>query len=299
MRKAEENLRKAVALDPQCADAHALMAFCILMGTFMGLGAPRSTLTEAAAAARRALDLNPRHPLALACAGIVIAALDWNWQEFERLMEQAYALAPNDPDVANWYAYWYLRLKGRYSEAIGIYDGIALRDPLAANWPAYQAGVAYHARDYAKAKSFILAALDIDGAQLLAQWLMCAIAAQTGDVEQALASGAEALRLSDGNDWVQGVFAKALAKAGRHGEALAVRDSLREAAKSRYVSPMAMISACFACGDSDGTLAAMEQLADDRSPNIFWLLDDPACDPVRRDPRCSALLARIGLPERY
>jgi len=68
---------------------------------------------------------------------------------------------------------------------------------------------------------------------------------------------------------------------------------------NRYVSPMAIINACSACGDSDGTLAAMEQLAEDRSPNIIWLIDDPACDPVRRSPRCSALLARIGLPERF
>jgi len=137
LRKAEKHLRKAVELDPRCADAHARVAFCIVMYTLMGLEAPRSALTEAAAAAGRALAINPRHPLSLACAGFVTAALNWNWQEFERLIKQAYSLAPNDPDVANWYASVYLRFKGRYSEAIRIYDGLAIRDPLAANWRVY------------------------------------------------------------------------------------------------------------------------------------------------------------------
>lgn len=217
------------------------------------------------AAARKALDIDPHHPLALACAGMVSGALDWNWQEFERLMQQAYTLAPNDPDVTIHYAFWYLRRKGFYSEAIGIIDDIATRDPLSPNWPAFQASLAFFARDYSRATCFTKLALEIDGAHLLAHWLMCGIASRTGDVEQALASGAEALRLRDGNDWAQGTFATALAKAGRDAEALAIRDRLREAAMSRYVSPMALIDACIACGDPEGALSAMEQLAPRRS----------------------------------
>lgn len=97
----------------------------------------------------------------------------------------------------------------------------------------------------------------------------------------------------------QGTYAIALAHAGRNAEVLAIRDRLREAAKSRYVSRMALVDTCIACGDVEGALDAAEQLADDRSPHIFWLVDDPAFDPIRRHPRYSALLARIGLPERY
>ena len=53
------------------------------------------------------------------------------------------------------------------------------------------------------------------------------------------------------------------------------------------------------CADGKGTLDEMERAADERSPAVFWFVDDPSLDPVRRHPRFSAVLARIGLPERY
>jgi len=58
--------------------------------------------------------------------------------------------------------------------------------------------------------------------------------------EWALASAAEAVQLSGGNDWTRGTFAIALAKAGRLTEASAIRDDLVEAARSRYVAPVAV-----------------------------------------------------------
>lgn len=297
LRSAEEQLRRVIALDPQYADGYALLAYCVLSAAIMG--APGSILPEAAEASRKALEIAPGNALALACSAIANAALDWNWREFDRMMRQAYALAPDDSEVANWCALLYLRYKGQYREALEIYDGIRWRDPLAANWPAYQCVIAYHARDYQLAKDYALKALNIDSSQMIAHWLMCAIAAQTEDVERALASGAEALRLSGHNDWVRGTLAIALASAGRLAEALAIRDDLLEAARSRYVSPIATMTACSAIGDADGTLLAMEQIAEQRLVHVLWLPDYSQCDFVRRNPRCSALLARVGLPERF
>jgi hypothetical protein len=225
--------------------------------------------------------------------------LDWNWREFDTLIERAYRLAPENPDTCQIYASWHLRRKGRYADGIAVLDSILLRDPLCANWRSFQAMLAYYARDFAGAHWFAKLALDIDPSQLLSQWVMTAVRLLNGDTEGALAAGADAVRLSDGNDWVTSTLALALAETGRREEAAAIRDRLRQASRIRYVYPLALVNAAISCGDTEAALDEMDRAADERSPAVFWLMDDPALDPVRRHPRFSALLARIGLPERF
>jgi len=297
--KAEELLRQAVALDPKCVDAYALIASRLWTAAVMGLVPPCPALTEAADATRRALAVNPAHPLALAISGGVVGTLDWNWPETRRLTAEGYRLAPYDADVALHYAYENARFYGRYDEGIAALDRVAVRDPLCGNWPAFQCALAFHARDFAAAERFARAALDIDTRQLLAHWILCGMCALTGRPDQALESGAEAVRLSGGNDWVEGTYSLALASAGRRDAAVAIRDRLREASRTRYVSGLALCTACVGAGDLEGALDEADRVVEERSPNVFWLIDDPHLDALRPLPRFAALLARAGLPTRY
>src|SRR5215813_10047272 len=83
-----------------------------------------------------------------------------------------------------------------------------------------------------------------------------------------------------------GIFACTLARAGRNADVTEICVRLCEAAvKSPYVSPMALMTAWVACGDAEGAPAGAEQIAEDRSPAIFWLVDKPLFDPFRHLPR--------------
>ena len=297
LQKAEDHLRQAIALDAGCADAHALMAARLWNSATMALAPPRPLLEEAAAAARRALAINPRNPLATILSGLLAGTLDWNWQEFDRRCVDGYALAPNDPDVASHYAFMRLaKIQGRYAEARAIYDSITVRDPLSGNWRAFAAALAHYSRDFAQSRAHAEAALEIDRTQMLAHWVLSYV---SEDAEERLAAGQEAVKLSGGANWVEGAYGLVLARAGRFPEAVAVRDRLVEAAQTRYVSPLGLMNACIAVQDFEEALRAAEQAVEDRSPAIFWLIDEPGFDPIRRLPRFSALLKRVGLPERY
>jgi serine/threonine protein kinase len=297
--KAETLLRQAVALDPKCVDGHAMIASRLWTAAVMGMVPPRPALMEAADALRRALAVNPAHPVALTLSGAVAGTLHWNWQEKRRLTAEGYRLAPYEPDVALHYAYENARFYGRYDEGIAVLEQVAIRDPLCGNWPAFQAALAFHARDFVAAERYARAAIDIDTRQLLAHWILCSIFALTSRPEQALEAGAEAVRLSGGNDWVEGTYSTALACAGRRDDAIAIRDRLREAARTRYVSGLALCTACIGAGDLEGALDEAERVIEERSPSIFWLVDDPQLDPLRPLPRFRAALARAGLPVRY
>jgi eukaryotic-like serine/threonine-protein kinase len=296
--KAEDLLRQAVALDPKCVDGHALIASRLWTAAVMGLVPPRPALTEARESIRRALAVNPAHPVALTLSGGIAGALDWNWPEERRLTAEGYRLAPYDPDVALHYAYENARLDGRCDEGIAALERVAVRDPLSGNWPAFQCALAFHSRDFVAAERFARTALDIDTSQLLAHWILCSTYALTGRPDQAIESGAEAVRLSGGSDWVEGTYSIALASAGRRDEALAIRDRLRDASRTRYVSGLALCTACVGVGDLEGALVEAERILEERSPSVFWLVDDPQLDPLRPLPRFAAFLARAGLPNR-
>lgn len=100
-----QTIGQVIAIDPECAEAYAMKASLLWSAYTLGMEPPRSILAEAAGAAHKSLLLEPRHPLALACSGLTGAALEWNWPEFERLMQQAYPLAPDHLEVASHYAF--------------------------------------------------------------------------------------------------------------------------------------------------------------------------------------------------
>jgi serine/threonine protein kinase/Tfp pilus assembly protein PilF len=70
-----------------------------------------------------------------------------------------------------------------------------------------------------------------------------------------------------------------------------------EQSRSAYVDP-AVIAANFAiAGDKDSTFAWLEKAASEKSSFLAYLQVDPSFDRVRSDPRFTALLKRMGLPQ--
>ena len=88
----------------------------------------------------------------------------------------------------------------------------------------------------------------------------------------------------------------ALAVAGRRAEARAVLEGLRQLSSSRYVSPYSVALVHAGLGDRDQALAWLDKAYDERSDYMPYLGLEPMLDPLRSDPRFSALVRRVGLP---
>jgi hypothetical protein len=85
------------------------------------------------------------------------------------------------------------------------------------------------------------------------------------------------------------------AVAGRVAEARRALDELESLGRERYVSPYETALIHTGLGALDTAIEHFEDAIDVRSVGVAFLRVEPRLDPLRRDPRFSALLHRIGL----
>jgi serine/threonine-protein kinase len=128
--------RRAIAADPRDAEAHTMLAFALLTS-----GDATGALEEA----RRAVDINPSMPWALALLAYVLHMTGHPPEEAIALNDRAMRLSPRDPVEWLFYdsqagAYWNA---GRYAE------GIATSRRLIALVPSYYYGYVWGAMNAA------------------------------------------------------------------------------------------------------------------------------------------------------
>lgn len=85
----------------------------------------------------------------------------------------------------------------------------------------------------------------------------------------------------------------ALARAGRRRESAALLADL-STSSAGHASPLAIAAAQVALGADDAAFATLQTACDHRDSRILWIRVDQRFDPIRKDPRYAALLARLG-----
>lgn len=101
--KAIEYLKKARARAPENALVHAHLAHAYLLWNSYGNHSPSSTLNQIRESADRAMELDPTLPEALAAQAMVRWNFEWNWEEAERLLEEAEAFGPRYSTALHWH----------------------------------------------------------------------------------------------------------------------------------------------------------------------------------------------------
>ncbi len=119
--------RKAVAMDPRDAEAHAMLAFALITA-----GDSAGSLESA----RRAVDLNPSFPLALTFLAYMSHMIGHPPQQSIDLVHRAMRLSPQDP--IEWL--FYDALGGAYWNAGRCEEGLAVSRRLIALLPSYYFG---------------------------------------------------------------------------------------------------------------------------------------------------------------
>ena len=135
--------------------------------------------------------------------------------------------------------------------------------------------------------------LDPDFAPL--QWHMGWAYEQTGRHAEAIASAQKAITISGGNPLYIGSLGHAYAKAGELEAAREILEHLAKEAESRHVSAYHLAVTHGALGDVDEAMLWLERAYEEKSPWIGYLRVDPRVDPLRSDPRFSALLKKVNL----
>ncbi len=294
-RRAVENFRAAIDLDPENALAYTGLADCYTQLGWMRLRAPADTFPAAKAAAQRALDLDDT--LAEAHSSLAWARIlyDWAWAESEEALRRAVELNPNYAVAHMWYGTFLIAVD-RFDEAIAAMRRAQELDPLSPIINAIIGLPYYFKRSYEQAVGCYRKALQLEPNSLPGHLLLGRAYLQIGEATRGVAEMEEARSLED-SSFMLAELGHALAVAGRRDEARDLLEQLRSQAEQVYVSPYDLAGLNTALGETEEALRLLKEACQDRSAWVMFLGVDPQLDPLRKDARFVEMLRRTGLAD--
>jgi eukaryotic-like serine/threonine-protein kinase len=293
--KALELFEQAIEKDPAYALAWAGISDCYAM---LGMDryaamAPRDAYPKAKAAARKALEIDDG--LAEAHTSLGYARLiSWEWAGAEEEFRRAIQLNPDYAQAHHFYGFL-LGARGRAEESLAQFRLALESDPLSLISNADYGWSYYCAHRHEEAIEQLQKTIEMD-ARFPQTYLWMGLALQAlGRYEQSIAAFDEGIRLTNGNPTFAAGRGVTLALAGRREEAAALLAEFEEKAKTQYVPMASMVQMNIALGDFDRAFEWLERAAEYRASFLMPVKVYPFFDPIRGDPRFTALLERSGL----
>ena len=148
------------------------------------------------------------------------------------------------------------------------------------------------AHRYQDAIACCLKAIDLEGNfgqafQVLAQAYL-----HNKQYPEGIEAAKKYVELSSGSGWAKLELAYAYAVAGNKAESDRLVNEVTS--QPEPFSPYDMATICAAWRDMDGAFPWLEKAIEQRSVDIIWMRVDPRLDPIRSEPRFSAVLARLA-----
>jgi TolB-like protein/Tfp pilus assembly protein PilF len=163
--KSVSYLREAVAMDPFYAPAYAGLAEALTTQGVSGGSAHPDEQSQALAAAKRAIELDPGSGEAYAALGLVEINYGKDWTAAGRDLEKAIALSPND-SLAEMNYCFYLDAMGRPEDAVTHMRRALQLDPRSFLMNRQMGAVLYFARHYDEALTYLQRAIEIEPSRL-------------------------------------------------------------------------------------------------------------------------------------
>jgi TolB-like protein/Tfp pilus assembly protein PilF len=300
----------AIQKDPNFALAYSGQADYFAYLTVLGgpeIMKPRDAMSQARAAASKALQLDDSLAEAHASMGNILHNYDWNWAAAEKEYKRAIELNPNYAMAHHLYAHLLIET-GRTQESLTEAHRALGLDPYS---PFVNNGLArqyYLSRQYDKAAAQCLIGLQINPSYFPARIQLALAYEQTGKLQQAIVeleqvagqmagSGVPANAGQPAIDVpvVHALLGHAYAVSGRKADALKELSKLQSATKRRYIPPSYFAIIWMGLGNNKQALTWLDQGFEDRSEHMLYLGLEPLIDPIRSDPRFAVLLKKVGL----
>ena len=289
--KAIEYFQLAIAKDPEFALAYAGLADAYVVPA--NRMAPRDAMPKAKAAAIRALQIDDTLAEAHTSLGRVLQVYDWNWNEAEKEFKRAIDLNPRYPIAHQWYGAYFERI-GRLDEAIAERRIAIELDPLStiANFELGQ--VFYFKGEYDKALEQFKKSLELDPAFPPALQYVPLTYSQMGMHAEAIASAGHA---SESSSIGNGIPGYVFAIGGMKKEARKELTELKSLREEKYVSAVGIAFIHIGLGEKEEALAWLEKGYEERAFQMQFLKVEPRWNDLRSDPRFIDLIRRMNFPE--
>ena len=284
-------LRRAIAIDPGYANAYAQLGNMEAnLADFAETPEQREiVIAQALADVDRAVALAPDLSEGYVWRGNIRYRMRWDWQGAQSDLARALALDPNDALALTSYAAVLFTL-GRRDEGIAALRKAAISDPLSdAVWSAL-GRLLDAAGERAEAKQALARALQINPQQNWANFLLGNMLLKDGNTDAAISyyqRAPEQFRTTG----------MAMAEFTRGNEA-ASRALLAKMEKDFAIGFAYQIAQIYAWrGEKDQAFAWLERCFPLHDAGLVRLPFDPVLDPLRKDPRFDALVAKMGFPK--
>ena len=293
--KATELFRKAIAVDPNFAQAYASLAMTLLSIAGFVSSPSGPLVTEAVAAARHAIAMDAGTADAYVALGAIAHRIEWDWPEAERLYRRALELGPDSANSHASFGYA-LSMRGRFSEAAKHLRIAYELDPLNVGMRAACAKDLYFQRRYVEADAELTALLEIAPQHEFAEFALGFNALYSGRPQVARAAFERVSAILPDHPSPHLLIPATLALEGREREAREQLNAVLARRADQYYCRYHLAITYAYLRDRDHLYAALDQAAELSDVLLVTLPVEPAFDAYHDDLRFRTFLAAHWLP---
>ena len=292
---------RAIAKDPNYAEAYAGLANAYMLAPIFGVSTTVEFLPKALEAATRAITLNDNLANAHTALAFSKSHLDYDWPTAEREYRRGLELNPSDAQVHLFYSNGYLSPLARHVEAIAEMKIAAELDPYSLPVQSFLGRTYVWARRYDEALAQYQKANTLDSNFAVTHERLAHLYADLGRFNEAIAEESKARTLTGEDEDTVRSRDEALRHAlATHGAVGYWQTQLRFAT-SRPNPPEAYddafgIAVIYAqLGEKEKAINSLESTYAERTIAMTEIGVEPAFDELRSEPRFQDLLRRVGL----
>jgi TolB-like protein/DNA-binding winged helix-turn-helix (wHTH) protein len=294
--QAIQYFNQAIEKDPNFALAYSGLADCYTLLALYGEGV--TSMTDAKAAAEKALQLDGTLAEAHTSLAAVKVLHDWDWQGAEQEFHRAIELNPNSAHAHHWYGNLLLGPEGRHEEAIAELQRAQELDPLSPIIKA-DAGFAYFlAGRYDLALQAYQKVVAANPNFVPVHFYLSKYYLQTGQYDLWMKESVEDAGLagqSSRSQSLQRVYAQGGFRAVMEEMAKPIESSKLAAFKDVRLDACASAEAEAELGRNVAALNRLEECRRLNETGLIYLKVDPVWTNLRREPRFQDLLRSIHL----
>jgi TolB-like protein/Tfp pilus assembly protein PilF len=287
--------QEAINKDSSYVEAYTGLAdaYCYL-GVY-GYLSPNDAFSKAKIAVLKALEMDDQLAEAHTSLGYILLHHEWDWIGAKAELERAIELRPSYALAHSLYAdYWQARKQ--FNEALKHRKRTIELDPLSVHQYTNLGGNFHCSRQYDEAIAQYKRAIEMDPGTIGSHFGLGQVYALKGMYQEAIEEHKKALNLSGWHPTGLATLGHTYAVAGKKLEAQEILDNLLVRAKRQYVSAYVIALIYNGLSNKNETFTWLDKAIEQRDGWIaLWLNNDPRLDNLRKDPRFTGLLRRIGL----
>src|SRR6266513_2748956 len=284
--------QQALAHDSNYALAYAGIADAYQSLTWSTYLLPREGMPKAKAAVLKALALEPTLADAHASLGDQLCVYDWDASAAERELRRAIELNPSVANAHYFYANC-LAAHGRLDEALAEARRAHELDPLNPDVATGLPWALYVARRYDEAIAVQQKSLDLEPGSAHAHMLLALPLAGKGSYAEALAEARKMAALAGDAPNFAGILGYVAGRAGERAEALHILRALERRPPGNTAFAIALVH--LGLGNNEQALRSLQAAYEERAEWLVLVTPAPLFDPLRPDPRFSALMRKVGI----